>query len=239
MKFHPKLEQVRFIRRYKRFLVDVERENGDVITVHCPNTGRMTHCLVEDSPAWIIDSQNDKRKYRHSLELVTTITGHIAGVNTQRANQLVADALYSNHIPELLPYDEVLTEQTYGEEGSRIDFLLNSSLGDGLYKKCYVEVKSVTLGELSGMGYFPDAVSTRGQKHLRELILMKERGHRAVLFFCVQHSGIKRVSPADHIDKIYGQLVREAVSEGVEIFAYRAEISPHQIHMADSVTVQL
>lgn len=239
MEFNSKLEQVRFLRRYKRFLVDVERECGDVITVHCPNTGRMTNCMVEGSPAWILDSQNDKRKYRFGLELVTTSTGDLACVNTQRANQLVLEALHAGKITELLEYRHILTEQVYGDEGSRIDFLLTAARGDESSKPCYVEVKSVTLGEAFGVGYFPDAPSTRGQKHLRELMAMSEQGCRAVLLFCVQHTGILGVSPADHIDEVYGRLMRQAVAEGVEVLAYRSAISLDQMVLSEPLIVKL
>ena len=110
MKYHPPLEKVRFLRRFKRFLVDVERENGEIFTVHCPNTGRMTNCLVKNSDCWILDSENPKRKYRYSLELVTTSTGHIACVNTQRANELVYDAINVSSISDLNGYNTVLRE---------------------------------------------------------------------------------------------------------------------------------
>ena len=116
------------------------------------------------------------------------------------------------------------TEVKYGEENSRIDLLLER---DG--ERCYVEVKNVTLGMGGGLGLFPDAVSTRGTKHLRELQHMVEQGDRAVLFFCVQHSGIERVSPADEIDPEYGKTLREAVAAGVEVIAYGATMTPEEI----------
>lgn len=187
MQFSPELRSATFLRRYKRFLVDVRLDNGEEITVHCPNTGRMTNCLVEGSPCWLSDSQNPKRKYRYSLEWVTTQAGYWAGVNTHRANTLVVEAIQNDKISELGIYDALDTEIPYGEEKSRIDILLSYGT-----ERCYVEVKSVTLEGDAGVGYFPDAVSTRGQKHLRELIAVKERGHRAVLFFCVQHTEIGR-----------------------------------------------
>lgn len=221
MQFSPELRSATFLRRYKRFLVDVRLDNGEEITVHCPNTGRMTNCLVEGSPCWLSDSQNPKRKYRYSLEWVTTQAGCWAGVNTHRANALVVEAIQGNKISELGEYDVLDTEMPYGEEKSRIDILLSRGA-----KQCYIEVKSVTLEGDEGVGYFPDAVSSRGQKHLRELITMKERGHRAVLFFCVQHTGIRVVRGADHVDPLYAALLREAVDRGVEVIAYGVSFSP-------------
>lgn len=232
MQFSPKLRSATFLRRYKRFLVDVRLDNGEEITVHCPNTGRMTNCLVEGSPCWLSDSQNPKRKYRYSLEWVTTQAGYWAGVNTHRANALVIEAIQENKISALSEYDVLATEMPYGEEKSRIDILLS---GGG--KQCYVEVKSVTLEGEAGVGYFPDAVSTRGQKHLRELIAMKAQGHRAVLFFCVQHTGIRDVRGARHIDPLYASLLAEAVGRGVEVIAYGVSFSPEKAQIVTQLVV--
>ena len=232
MQFSPELRSATFLRRYKRFLVDVRLDNGEEITVHCPNTGRMTNCLVEGSPCWLSDSQNPKRKYRYSLEWVTTQAGYWAGVNTHRANALVVEAIQENKISELSEYDVLDTEVPYGEEKSRIDILLSHG-----GKQCYVEVKSVTLEGEAGVGYFPDAVSTRGQKHLRELIAMKAQGHRAVLFFCVQHTGIRDVRGADHIDPLYASLLKEAVDGGVEVIAYAVCFSPEKAQILTKLVV--
>lgn len=232
MQFSPELLSATFLRRYKRFLVDVRLDNGEDITVHCPNTGRMTNCLVEGSRCWLSDSQNPKRKYRYSLEWVTTQAGYWAGVNTHRANALVVEAIQENKISELREYDVLDTEMPYGEENSRIDILLSHGA-----QQCYVEVKSVTLEGEADVGYFPDAVSTRGQKHLRELISMKAQGHRAVLFFCVQHTGIKEVRGAKHIDPLYASLLKEAVDHGVEVVAYAVVFSPDKAQIASKLVV--
>lgn len=232
MQFSPELLPATFLRRYKRFLVDVRLDNGEEITVHCPNTGRMTNCLVEGSPCWLSDSQNPKRKYRYSLEWVTTQAGCWAGVNTHRANALVVEAIQENQISELSEFDVLDTEMPYGDENSRIDILLSYGT-----KQCYVEVKSVTLEGEAGIGYFPDAISTRGQKHLRELIAMKAQGHRAVLFFCVQHTGIKDVRGAGHIDPLYASLLTEAIDSGVEVIAYAVGFSPEKAQILNKLVV--
>ena len=234
MQFSPELRSATFLRRYKRFLVDVRLDNGEEITVHCPNTGRMTNCLVEGSPCWLSDSQNPKRKYRYSLEWVTTQAGYWAGVNTHRANTLVVEAIQEGKINELSEYDVLDTEMSYGEENSRIDILLSRGT-----QQCYVEVKSVTLEDENdtGVGYFPDAVSTRGQKHIRELMAVKEQGHRAVLLFCVQHTGIKNVQGAKHIDPLYASLLREAFEHGVEVVAYSVSFSPDNVQILNKLTV--
>ena len=224
------------IRRYKRFLADVRLQDERIITVHCPNTGSMRNCVVEESPCWISDSCNDKRKYRHTLELVTTTTGHLASVNTGRANKLVAEALRESKFPAFAGYGNILPEQKYGEEGSRVDFLLE---GHASGKPCYLEVKSVTLGETKGRGFFPDAVSERASRHIRELLKVRESGKRAALIFCVQHNGIDTVSPADHIDPQYGALLREAVSKGLEVQAWKCIVSPQEISIQSEVPVLL
>ena len=218
------LVHARLIKRYKRFLADVRLDNNDVITVHCPNTGSMKNCVEEDAEIWLSDSDNPKRKYRYTWEYLTTSRGHHIGVNAGKANQLVQAAIQDGLVEQLAGYATIRPEVKYGDENSRIDLLLQ----DTKRKDCYVEVKSVTLLEnpsLHGIGYFPDAVSKRGAKHLRELIKMSQSDARSVLFFCVQHTGIKEVRPADHIDSGYGKLLREALYSGVEVLAYKVRKS--------------
>lgn len=207
------------IRRYKRFLADVTLEDGSFITAHCPNTGSMKNCIEEGAEVWLSISDNPKRKYRYTWEYIVTSHGHWICVNTGRANHLVEQAVKRHDVSELVGFSEVRREVKYGEENSRVDLLLSDS-----DRRCYVEVKSVTLLETpvsKGNGCFPDAVSERGAKHLRELMGVVDAGHRAVLLFCVQHTGIQRVMPADHIDQKYGELLREAADHGVEVLAYK------------------
>lgn len=217
-------------KRYKRFLADILLPDGRELTIHCPNTGSMKNCVVPDSPCWYSVSDSKTRKYPQTLELVTTPGNHLAGINTARANELVDLAIRAGVISELQGYLSLQREQVYGQEKSRIDFLLGENPADA--RLCYVEVKNVTLMETACEGFFPDAVSERGTKHLRELMMMVRQGHRAVLLFCVQHTGIKRVRPADHIDKLYGATLREAKVAGVEVLAYAAEILPQQHRIA-------
>lgn len=225
MKFIPVLIKATLLRRYKRFLADVKLSDGSLITVHCPNTGSMKNCLLEGSICWLIDSNNPKRKYRYSLEYVTTPSGALAGINSSRANKLVLEALARNDIPELAGYKEVVPEKPYGQEKSRIDLWLNDGVDS---RECFVEIKSVTLEEAPGEGFFPDSVSVRGQKHLRELMAVVAQGHRAVLFFCVQHTSIKTVAAASHIDAAYGKLYAEARTKGVEVIAYNVSLTQTQ-----------
>lgn len=227
VKFTPPLQQGRLLRRYKRFLADIETESGEQLTIHCPNTGSMKNCWVENGPCWYSDSHNPKRKYRYTLELCTTPDGALAGVNTSRANGLVGEALAAGAIESLRDFRALHREVKYGEENSRIDFLLQ---GDG--PDCYLEVKSVTLAEGS-RGLFPDAVSSRGARHLRELAKLAGKGARAVLFYCVQHSRIARVEVARAIDPAYGQALDLALAAGVEVIAYRARLGADEMVLGE------
>jgi len=232
VRFERPLESGILLKRYKRFLVDVKVGN-DEFTIHCPNTGSMKNCIAERGPCWFSRSANKKRKYPCTLEITTTPDSFLAGVNTHRANSLVKEGIENSVVDELQGYDRLRTEVKYGEENSRIDLLLER--GD---ECCYVEVKNVTLAMGGGAGMFPDAVTTRGTKHLRELIQMVNEGHRAVLFFCVQHTGIGKVTPADDIDPEYGRTFRKAVEAGVEVLAYRAKLSPEEIVLTHRVAVE-
>ncbi|WP_299595671.1 DNA/RNA nuclease SfsA [uncultured Microbulbifer sp.] len=229
MKINPALTEGKLLRRYKRFLADIEISSGEIITIHCPNTGSMKNCWEENTPCWYSDSGNPKRKYRHTLEITTTPEGALAGVNTGRANHLVEEAIVSGVVSELQGYPQLRREVKYGEENSRIDLLLSGEDGD-----CYVEVKNVTLAEGS-RGLFPDAVSARGTKHLRELQKMAEAGTRAVLFYCVQHSAIDSVEAAAAIDSAYTAALKEAVTAGVEVIAYRAQLGAGEICLYEPV----
>ena len=234
MQFTPPLAQGRLLRRYKRFLTDVQLPDGEEVTIHCPNTGSMRNCLYEGQTVWFSISDNPKRKYSRTFELMTTPDGHFIGINTGRANSLAEEAIHQGVIKELKGYARLTREVKYGEENSRIDLLLT----DEHLPDCYIEVKSCTLLE-EGKGYFPDAVTTRGQKHLRELMQMVKLGHRAVLLFMVQHTGIVSVSPASHIDADYAHLLKQAISQGVEVLAYRTELSPLGAKVTDKCPVFL
>ncbi|KGY08267.1 MULTISPECIES: DNA/RNA nuclease SfsA [Vibrio] len=233
MKFEPALEPATLIQRYKRFLADITLPDGSERTIHCANTGAMTGCATPGNAVWYSTSDNPKRKYPNSWELTETAQGHRICINTARANQLAVEAIQSGTIGELQGYDQLQTEVKYGNENSRIDILLNSENKP----KCYIEVKSVTLldEKLAGQGYFPDAVTTRGQKHLRELSEMAQSGHRAVLLFTVLHSGIEKVSAAHHIDAKYSQLLKTAQEQGVEVLCYKAELSNSEMKLVNAI----
>jgi sugar fermentation stimulation protein A len=218
------LQKAILIKRYKRFLADVVLENGDSVTIYCPNTGAMTNCAEPGDSIYYSESTNLKRKYRYTWELTLTKAGHWICINSSHANTIIAEALHADEIDVLSGYDCIKAEVKYGNENSRIDFLLTAPEK----VDCYVEVKSCTLLDetfSSGQGFFPDAVSIRGQKHLRELMAMKALGYRAVLVFAVLHSGIHSVEAAKHIDEKYALLLEEAQHSGVEIISYFAPIT--------------
>ncbi|WP_032116627.1 DNA/RNA nuclease SfsA [Candidatus Arsenophonus nilaparvatae] len=226
MYWFPPLESAQLVKRYKRFLADVITPAGKLLTIHCANTGAMTGCATPGDTIWYSTSNNIKRKYPHSWELTQTQTGDWICVNTHRANDLISQFITENKIPELSDYDNISREVKYGDENSRIDLLLKKKQ----QVNCYIEVKSVTLLE-NNIGYFPDAVTIRGQKHLRELSLIAERGERAVLFFAVLHTGIKKMSVASHIDCQYAALLQQATNVGIEILCYQIKISEKGLAM--------
>lgn len=217
------------IKRYKRFLADVELEDGSVITVYCPNTGRMTTCA---EPGWRValsDSNNPKRKYRHTWELVHNGDCWIC-VNTGRANEMAFEAVSNSVIPELAGYEEVLREQTFGN--SRFDLLLKT--GDDL---CYVEVKNVTLLADDGCYAFPDAVTERGRKHLNELVEVVKAGHRAAMLFVIPRSDGTTFRAAHEIDPKYADALQAAAAGGVELHAWQAAVAPAGLRLADRVDI--
>ena len=224
MKISPAFEEATFIKRYKRFFADIELLDGSELTIHCANTGSMKNCLSPGQPCWYSRSDNPKRKLPGTLEIITTTGGRLAGVNTARPNKLVVEAIENGVISELQGYDNLRTEVRYGAENSRIDILLEQ--GEA---QCFVEVKSVTL-EAEGRGArFPDAVTTRGAKHLRELMHVVEQGQRGVLVFCVQLTDIDEVTAAEEVDPAYTQTLAEAIAAGVEVLVYGCRLCPDEI----------
>lgn len=232
MEYERPLLTGKLIQRYKRFLSDIELTSpaeraGEVVTAHCANTGSMTNCKDEGAKVWLFDSQNPKRKLPLSWEWVEVEGQYKACINTARANQLVKEALLANRIKEVEVLSaELLKAEPKVDEG-RLDFFLRSDTSDAL---TYIEVKSVTLlgnadseADDENVGYFPDAVTSRGLKHLEVLMRLKAEGQRSILFFCVPHEGIKRVKVADHVDPVYAEKLREVMAMGVEVLAYQVE----------------
>lgn len=232
MRFEAALLEGRLEKRYKRFLADVRLADGVLVTAHCPNTGAMTGCKDAGSRVWLRPTDNPKRKLKYSWELVETADGALACIHSARANDLLAEALAADAVAPLAGYTAMQREARFGRENSRADFLLH--YGE---QPCYVEVKSVTLARDGGIGLFPDAVSSRGTRHLRELIEVRREGARAVLCFVVMHGAIREVRPADEIDPLYGETLREARAAGVELLAFGTRISAEEISLDAALPV--
>ena len=222
MRFDPALIPATLLRRYKRFLADVRLEDGTELTVHCPNPGSMLEVSVPGRPVLLSYSTNAKRKLPHTWELIRLSRSWV-GVNTIRTNALVEEAINSGSVEELGGYSRLRREFPVGD--SRIDFLLQD---DGK-PDCLVEVKSVTLTNGNGTAIFPDSVTLRGQKHLRELMKISQSGRRSVMLFWINRSDCDSFGPAEEIDPEYGRLLRKAHGAGVELLAYSANVSPTQV----------
>lgn len=234
MRFSPALEQGRLLRRYKRFLADIELATGEQLTIHCPNTGSMLNCMREGGLVWFSRSSDPKRKLPGTWEISETPQGRLACINTGRANALVEEALQAGVISELNGFTALKREVPYGVEKSRVDFRLQYPDAD-----LYLEVKSVTLGfDDSAVAAFPDAVTQRGARHLRELAALARDGVRAALLYCVNLSGIEAVRPAEEIDPAYAAALRDAMAAGVQVLAYGVDISVEEVRIVRRLTVQ-
>lgn len=235
MQFDPPLEEGRLLRRYKRFLADIETASGEQLTIHCPNTGSMLNCMSEGCRVWFSRSSDPKRKLPGTWEVGETPQGRLACINTARANALVEEALRAGVITELAGFTELKREVRFGEENSRADFRLDYATGPA-----WIEVKSVTLGFAdTAVAAFPDARTERGAKHLRELASLARQGVRAVQLYCVNLTGIEAVRAAEEIDPAYAQGLREAKAAGVEVLAYGAEITPQAMRLVRRLDVLL
>jgi len=214
-------------RRYKRFLADVLLADGQSLTVHCPNSGSMRGCSTPGSPVLISRSDNPRRTYPWTLEMIRE-QGVWIGVHTGRTNHLVREALENGVIDDFGVISSI-TPEVRVSAGSRLDFRLETA-----NSTVYLEVKNCTLAE-NGVALFPDAVTDRGARHLRELVQLATAGCGAAVLFCVQRSDIARCAPAAGIDPVYAETVAWAASRGVRFLAYRAEVCPHAITVREKI----
>ena len=228
----PALIRGRLVRRYKRFLADIETESGEMLTVHCPNPGAMTGTDRPGAQVRCSTSDNPKRKLPHTLEMVRV--GRIwVGVHTLRANQLVAQALAADRLSGVQGYRSIRPEVSV-PGGSRLDFGLTEHPEDP--RPAWLEVKSVTLAR-GDTARFPDSVTTRGRRHMETLEALRAQGHRAILLFVVQRGDCERVECAEEIDPAYAEALRSAANRGVEIRAVRARVKAHEILLEKSLPV--
>jgi sugar fermentation stimulation protein A len=225
------LLSARLKKRYKRFLADVVLADGTELTVHCPNTGSMRGCLEPGNPVMLSRSGNPDRKYPFTLEMIQ-VDGCWVGINTGRTNHLVREAIENGVITDFREINRIQAEIKVSA-GSRLDFLLFRGS-----EKIYVEVKNCTLVE-ERRAMFPDAITSRGTKHLRELAELAHGGHGAAIFFCVQRMDGEVFAPATHIDPLYARTLAEVVEQGVKVMAYQALVSPAEIRLTHALPVQL
>ncbi|WP_232223782.1 DNA/RNA nuclease SfsA [Desulforegula conservatrix] len=228
----PKLIPGILVKRYKRFLADIKLDDGTIITAHCPNSGSMKTCSEPGMGVWISESANPKRKLSCTWEIIE-MPGSMVGVNAILPNRLVKDAITYGLIQELSGYSEIIPEITTSE-GTRLDLCLRSHE----CKPCYIEIKNSTYVE-EGRACFPDAVTSRGKKHVEELERLANEGFRSVILFIVQRMDSECFSPADHIDPAYGKSLRKAVANGVEIIAYDTLIDLKGINIRNKIPVML
>ncbi len=236
MRFPSPLIEGKLLKRYKRFLADVELANGEVVTAHCANPGSMHGLNETGATVWLSKSDNPKRKLKFSWELVETDLGegaNLVGINTSHPNTLIKEAIDEGIILELRGYDLLRREVRYGKN-SRIDILLQSE-GKA---DCYVEVKNVHLMRDPGRAEFPDSVTARGTKHLNELTHMAHQKFRAVMVFLVQRGDAREFSLARDIDPDYGKAFDQATEAGVEILCYSCRITPKKIEVSHSIPVK-
>ena len=232
MQFQTPLVPARLIRRYKRFLADIELQDGQTVTAHCANPGSMMGLADEGSKIWVEPNDDPKKKLKFGWRLIEHETGHFTGVDTSLANKVIKEALTTRRVPGLDGFDTCRPEVRYGTN-SRIDFLLSSA---GL-PDTYIEVKSVTLQRQNGLAEFPDSVTARGTKHLGELQHMVKAGQRAVMLYLVQRTDCTHFDVAHDIDPAYAAAYQNARTMGVELRCFAAQISPERIDLGAELAI--
>ncbi|PID27167.1 MAG: DNA/RNA nuclease SfsA [Candidatus Cloacimonadota bacterium] len=223
-----------FVKRYKRFFVDVELSSGEIVTAHCVNTGRMTQCSTPGAKVFISKSDNPKRKLKYTLEFIV-VNNYPVMVNTIRTNRIVEDLLLSKKIIPPFKFENIRREVVYGQNRSKVDFLLE---GEGY--KYFLEVKNVTMTDNMTKAIFPDAVTKRGSKHILELLYEIEKGAKAGILFAIERGECESFGVADMVDPEYGKLLREAKDKGLDIIPFKIEYDLNLNHIGGKVlTVDL
>ncbi len=228
----PKLYAGTLLKRYKRFLADVRLDSGQTVTAHCPNSGSMKQCCLPGQPVYLSLHDRPGRKLKYTWELIQMPTS-LVGVNTQVPNRLVYHAIRKNRVKGLEGYENHTREVSCGKH-SRLDILLSRGKTD----RCFVEVKNCTLVS-KGVASFPDAVTTRGLKHLNELQRLVAEGNRGIIFYLIQRMDATLFRPADDIDPAYGRELRRSVDRGVEMLVYDVTINLNGIRLNRKIPYRL
>jgi len=230
MKFKDKLLQGTLIKRYKRFFVDIEYKNK-IITSHCPNSGSMMGLLNKGNKVWFSKADNPSRKLKYTLEMVE-VNKQLVGVNTMLTNKIVLEALKQKKIEKLIKFFDIKTEVKFSND-TRFDFLISNNI-----KKCFLEVKNVTLVRKNGIAEFPDAVTSRGKKHLKELIIANKKGYQSYMIYVVQREDCKLFKIAEDIDKEYKTTLDEAIKNRVNILCYDCKLSSEEIRINNQINYE-
>lgn len=233
MRFPSPLVPARLLRRYKRFLSDAVLDDGTEITAHCPNPGAMLGLKDDDARIWLLPNDDPKKKLKYGWRLVELPGGHFAGIDAGLANALVKEALTEGRIEALQGYSSMKPEQKYGDENSRIDFLLS----EPGRPDAYVEVKNCHLRREADWAEFPDCVTARGAKHLRELTKIAQSGGRAVMLYVVQRTDCSRFRLAPDLDPAYAQAFDAARDAGVEVICHGTDITTDAITLTGPMAV--
>ena len=229
MKFTKSLIKGKLIKRYKRFFADV-KINKQIVTAHCPNTGSMKGLLEEGNEVYLLKNDNPKRKLKYGLEIIKA-NKNLVGVNTHMANKIVGHGLANNLIKELINNDQIISEVFFNKE-TRFDFLVEKNM-----QKIFIEVKNVTLFRDKKTAEFPDAITSRGSKHLLALIDAIKKGYKAYLIFLVQIQNMENFKIARDIDIEYYKNYLIAKKAGVNFLAYRCKISSKEIFVEKKIKI--
>ena len=229
MKFTKALIKGKFLKRYKRFFVDI-KVNKEIIIAHCPNTGSMMGLLNENTDAWVLKNEDPKRKLKYTLQILKT-SKNLIGVNTHLANKLVHEGLQNNTLLEFKNLDKIVTEKFYNKE-TRFDFLVEKNK-----KKIFIEVKNVTLIRDGKTSEFPDAITTRGSKHIKTLMDAHKKGYECYVLFLVQIKNCKYFKIANDIDNEYYENYKLAKKSGVKFIAYNCKVGPKEIKIDKKVEI--
>ena len=229
MKFTKALIKGKFLKRYKRFFADI-KVNKEIIIAHCPNTGSMMGLLNENNDAWVLKNENPKRKLKYTLQILKT-SKNVIGVNTHLANKLVHEGLQNNTLLEFKKLDKIFTEKFYNKE-SRFDFLVEKNK-----KKIFIEVKNVTLIRDAKTSEFPDAITTRGSKHIKTLIDAHKKGYECYVLFLVQIENCKYFRIAKDIDNEYYENYKLAKKSGVKFIAYNCKVGSKEIKIDKKIKI--
>ena len=230
MKFKERLLQGALVKRYKRFFVDIEYKNK-IITGHCPNSGSMKGLLNTGNKVWFSKSDNSSRKLKHTLEIIE-VEKKMVGINTLLTNKIVLEALNHKKINSLIKFTDIKTEAKFSDN-TRFDFLLTNDK-----EKCFLEVKNVTLVRKNKIAEFPDAVTSRGTKHLRELIAAKKNGYKSYILYLIQRDNCKSFKIAKDIDQEYKIAFNEALKNGVRVLCYDCKLNNEEIKLNNQINYE-